>query len=549
MQSLENRDYKVALVNPPYFDRYSRTQRSPGVIKSGTMYYPYWLSHAAAVLDSKGFDIFLYDCPAANISRESFLDQLRKYQPHLCVLETSTASSENDCQLAEEIKKVLLSTRICMVGTHATALWQNVLSDYAKIDFVAIGEFDYIVSDLAEYLVKTDQINDSDLGKIPALGFRLKDGSLARGVIRPPIENVDALPWIAPIYKRFLDPKNYYFSLASYPMLMMIGGRGCVAKCTYCVYPQVMHGHHYRTRTPESIVGEMKWIQDNMPEVREIVFEDDTFTGDRDFAKRVAELVKEKGVYLKWFANVRTNTDRETLRYMKEAGFRCCATGFESGDDILLKNMWKGQTVDGQKQFMQTCRELGILVHGCFMFGFPGETLETMEKTVQLALTLSPDSAQFYPVMPFPGSTYYQWAKENGYLATDRFSDWLNAEGGHRSVINLPGLPPEKIEQFCEKAYLRFHFRPRYLVYKLKQAFRHPIEGIRSIRSFFFFVVYLFTNQRKKITIPFPVKPIPVPEDWYQVHPMPKGRMFEQEVKLREEKNQITQLTKKFPNL
>jgi anaerobic magnesium-protoporphyrin IX monomethyl ester cyclase len=242
---------------------------------------------------------------------------------------------------------------------------------------------------------------------------------------------------------------------------------------------------------------------------------------------------------------------------MKEAGFRCCATGFESGDDILLKNMWKGQTVEAQKKFIENCRKLGILVHGCFMVGFPGETPETMQKTLNLAIHLSPDSAQFYPVMPFPGTTYYIWAKEKGYLATDRFSEWLNHEGGHRCVLNLPGLSPEIIEKFCEKAYRRFHFRPKYLLYKLKQAFKNKMEGIRSIRSFFWYVIYLFLNKRDK-TIPFAMQKIEVPSNWYTVHSMPKGRMFEQSTVLlselkdkkeEEKKDQLEKLSKRHPKL
>src|SRR5262249_54345522 len=266
---------KVALINPPYFKRYSRGQRSPGVIKSGTMYYPYWLAHAAAVLEASGFDIFLYDCPAANLDTPELLQRLDEYGPDLCVVETSTASADNDCRIASEIKARHPHARICMVGTHATALWEETLAAFPQIDFVAIGEYDYIVRDLATALRECPAAeNDAwlaRLGTIGGLGFRGDDGTPARGPVRPPIENVDELPWIAPIYQRFLDPRNYYFSLASYPMVMLIGGRGCPAKCTFCVYPQVMHGHAYRMRSPASIVGEMKWVQEHMPEVREIV--------------------------------------------------------------------------------------------------------------------------------------------------------------------------------------------------------------------------------------------------------------------------------------
>jgi radical SAM superfamily enzyme YgiQ (UPF0313 family) len=276
----------------------------------------------------------------------------------------------------------------------------------------------------------------------------------------------------------------------------------------------------------------MKWVQDNMPEVKEIVFEDDTFTGDRAFAKEVARLVKEQGVTLKWFANVRTNVDKETLSHMVEAGFRCCATGFESGDSLLLKNMWKGQALAQARKFVDTARDLGVLVHGCFMVGFPGETRETMQKTLDLALQLPLDSAQFYPVMPFPGTTYYKWASENGYLATERFADWLDAEGSHRCVLNLPGLRAEEIEGFCEQAHRRFFFRPSYFWLKIKQGLRVPREGVRSVKAFLFFFVYLLTKKRQRAAL-FAIRDAEVPTDWYSQHRQPKGRMFNQVIELK----------------
>jgi radical SAM superfamily enzyme YgiQ (UPF0313 family) len=493
------------------------------------MYYPYWLAHTAALAESRGHSIHLIDAPAANLDLNQVIEQLRGFGPDLVVIETSTASSQNDCEVAALIKEKIACANI-LTGTHVTALWQETLEKNPLVDFVAIGEYDEIVCDLAQSLER--RASPEDVARIPGLGLRDRLERPTRGPVRPPIANVDALPWIAPIYKRFLNTRNYYFSLASAPMVMLIGGRGCVAKCTYCVYPQVMHGHSYRTRTPKSIVGEMKWIQDEMPEVKEIVFEDDTFTGDPEFAKEVARLVKEMGVRLPWFANVRANIDRETLAVMKQAGFRCCAVGFESGDDLLLKNMWKGVTLDRQAKFVADCQSVGILVHGCFMFGFPGETRETMEKTLALAKKLNPDSAQFYPVMPFPGTSYYKWADENGYLATKDFSQWLNHEGGHRCVLNLPGLSASEIEHFTERAYRRFFFRPKYVLRKALQACLHPIEGIRSVRSFLYYLFYLVFNERDK-TVPFNVSGPEMPTDWYKLHKSPKGRMFEQEDELR----------------
>ncbi|MDZ7346112.1 MAG: B12-binding domain-containing radical SAM protein [candidate division KSB1 bacterium] len=509
---------RILFLNPPYFERFSRSQRSPGVIKSGTMYYPYWLASAAAVAESRGHEIDLIDCPASRRTLADIRSRLLDFAPDLIVLESVTASWYSDCAVAGELKAILPESAVAMFSTHVTALWRETLERHPAVDYVCIGEYDLTVAELAQLLEQ-----GGSPSRVLGLAYR-RNGEICKNAERPLIENLDDLPWIAPIYKRFLNPNDYYFNLSHHPMVMLIGGRGCTAMCFYCVYPQVMHGHRYRHRSPENIVGEMLWVQENMPEIREITFEDDNFAADPPFARRFAQLVKEKGVRLPFFANLRTTVDFETLRLLKEAGLHSTAVGFESGDDRILRNMRKGQNTAIQQRFVENAHKLGILVHGCFMVGFPGETRETMKKTLQLAIKIKPDSAQFYPVMPYPGTGAYAYYKEKGFLATDSFDLWLTAEGGHRCVLNLPGLPPEEIERFCERAFRRFHFRPGYLWYKLRQAVRSPREGRRSFAAGLHFVGYLLFGRRRR-DLPFKVKPILPSPEWYGTIRVPMGRM------------------------
>lgn len=509
---------KIQFINPPYLGRFSRAQRSPGVIKSGTMYYPYWLAFAAAVAESRGHVIDLVDCPASGKTMDDLLERAHAFQPDMLVLESVTASWYADCETAGELKRLLPRATLVMAGTHVTALWKETLERQPAVDVAAIGEYDLTIAELADALE-----NNRPISAVPGIAFNDK-GAIRRTAERPLIENLDDLPWIAPIYKRFLNPHDYYFNLSYHPMVMLIGGRGCNAVCFYCVYPQVVHGHRYRHRSPANIIGEMLWVQENMPEIREITFEDDNFAADRKFARDFAELVREKGVKLPFFANLRTTVDFETLKALKEAGLRNTAVGFESGDDGILRNMRKGQNADIQKRFVEDAHRVGLLVHGCFMVGFPGETRETMEKTFKLARTIKPDSAQFYPVMPYPGTGAYAYYKREGYLAHEEFDKWLTDDGGHRCVINLPGLPPQVIEQFCERAFRRFHFRPRYLLYKLKQAVLSPREGWRSLAAGGNFAKYLLHNRRKKQQ-PFVVSSKTTPGGWGDFIRVPMGRM------------------------
>ena len=509
---------KIQFINPPYLGRFSRAQRSPGVIKSGTMYYPYWLAHAAAVAEERGFDIHLIDCPAAGKSLHDLLAHVADYGPDIMVLESVTASWYSDCDVAAELKNALPKSTIIMTGTHATAMWKETLDRQTAIDFVAIGEYDYTISDIAQMLQE-----NGNPAAVKGVAYR-ENGGAKRTAERALIQDVNELPWIAPIYKRFLDPHHYYFNLSYQPMVMLIGGRGCNAVCFYCVYPQVVHGHRHRHRSPENIVAEMLWVQENMPEVKEITFEDDNFAADRKFARQFAQLVKEKGVTLPFFANLRTTVDFETLQSLKEAGLRNTAVGFESGDDMILRNMRKGQNNKIQKKFVDNAHNLGLLVHGCFMVGFPGETRETMQKTLRLAMDIKPDSAQFYPVMPYPGTGAYAYYKREGYLAHEEFDKWLTDEGGHRCVLNLPNLPPNEIEAFCEQAFRTFHFSGYYLFYKLKQAILSPKEGWRSFIAGLQFVKYILTDKRKKLD-EFAVESKSEPKLWREHIKVPMGRM------------------------
>ncbi|MDP8254406.1 MAG: radical SAM protein [Candidatus Alcyoniella australis] len=481
---------RIACVNPPFIGRYSRSQRSPGVIKSGTMYYPYWLAHAVALLEQRGHQCLLLDAPASGLGLDATLELLDDWRPGLVVLDTSTPSFESDARIAAQLKGRLSGARVVLVGTHVSALPESCLAAASPVDGVAIGEYDLTIAELADVLA-----GDGDPLDVPGLAWRADD-AIVRTAGRAPIEDLDQLPWIAPVYAAQLDPRDYRFSLSGFPMAMLISGRGCPNGCFFCVYPQTMHGRRYRARSPEHVVGEMEWIERNMPTVREIVFEDDTFTADESRVLAICELIRGRGLRLPWFANVRVTTGRETLRAMRDAGFRACAVGYESGSQQLLDEMHKGITLERSYRFAADAAELGVLVHGCFMVGFPGETEQTMQATLQHAIRLNPDSAQFYPLFPYPGTEAFAWAEQHQALTSTDTAQWVDGQGRHRAVLSLPGLSSQRMFEFCEQASRRFHFRPRYLAKKLLQLLTRPVEGLRSLRAGLSFVRYLLGSGR-----------------------------------------------------
>ncbi len=468
---------KITFINPPFIKNFSRPQRSPAVTKSGTLYYPMWLSYAAGFSEQAGYEIDLIDAPAADLERDSVIRRVASFGAQLVVVETSTPSIFNDIQFCEDLKKQINSLFVVLVGTHVSALPEETLALSKGIDAIAIGEFDQTICDIADYLKY-----DGNLSEIQGLCYPTASGP-RRTENRPFLSSLDHFPMVSVIYKRFLDINNYFNPNALFPMVTITTSRGCPHNCIFCVYPQTMMGHSLRIRSPENVVNEIEYIVDNFPDVKAVFFEDDTFPAGRKRCIEICQEIIRRKIKISWTANARVDLDYETLQIMKNAGCRCLCVGFESGNQHLLDNIKKRITLEQSQSFMNAARKAKMLVHGCFMVGLPGETQETMEKTLQFAIDLKPDAVQFYPVMVYPGTEAYRWYEEKGLITTSDFSQWLTPSGLHNTVIRGEHLSSEELVLFCDKARRAFYLRPAYILYKLSQMIRNPREIRRTIKS------------------------------------------------------------------
>jgi len=483
---------RIAVVNPPFMDgRFSRSSRSPAIVKSGTMYWPIWLAYAVGMLERHGHEVLFLDCPAQRISETDLLDSLAEFNPLMAVLDTSTPSIEGDIAVALKIGERLPGSKLFLVGTHVSALPGEVLSLAPGITGVASEEYDITLSEAADALA-----GNMDLKGVSGLWLNTVSGPVFTGK-REPVQDLDSLPMLADIYKSHLKPEDYFFAAARYPSAMMITSRGCPFRCSYCVWPQVLHGGTYRARSAGDVALEFMKMQEYFPQVQEIVFEDDTFSVDSKRVEEISGALIEAGNRLPWTANTRANLSLEAMRMMKTAGCRMIIVGYESGNQKILDNVAKGTTVEQNLAFAERARSAGLLVHGCFMAGNPGETPETLEETFRMALKLKPDTAQFFPIMAYPGTRLYEQMKESGSLRTVNFSEWLTVEGLHNCVVDLPGLPSEKLVEWCDSARRRFYLRPGYILYKVWQTLLHPAtEGRRTIRAFSSFRKHLFRRRQ-----------------------------------------------------
>ena len=475
---------KILLLNPPFFEKFSRPQRSPAVTKSGTLYFPLWLAYCAGVLEKEGFEVSLIDAPAEGSNLEDVLHHAENLRPGLIVLDTSTPSILNDVRVAEKLKSLLPQSFVVLVGTHVSALPEETMMKSESIDGIARREYEYTVRDLAHVLVNYDSPvqRQHELEKIKGLFFRFND-ELIHNPDRPHIDNLDELPWVSRVYRKHLNISDYFNPNALYPMVTLITSRGCPFRCTFCVYPQTLTGRRYRFRSIEDVVDEMEFVVPGFPEARSIFFEDDTLTANKKRCLEFADAILERGVKIPWTANSRVDLDLETMMRIKVAGCRELCVGFESGDPHILASMKKGTKVDLMFRFMEDARKAGLFIHGCFMMGFPGETLDSINKTIDLAMKLCPDTVQFYPVMVYPGTEAYEEYQEKGWITVRDYDQWLTKDGLHNCVVRNETLSSAELVRLCDMARKRFYLRPRYIAYKSLQMLTRPTEIIRTVKA------------------------------------------------------------------
>ena len=437
---------KPLFMNPPTFDDFdggagARYQASREVT---SFWYPTWLCFPAGMIEGSR----VVDAPVQKLDLTACLEIAKGFD--MVVMYTSTPTLTIDIETARRIKEAKPGIITVLTGPHVTILPEESLkAGKGAIDIVCRGEFDYSTRELCE---------GRDWEKVDGISF-IRDGKTMHTPDRPPIEDLDALPFVAPVYRRDLPISEYVIPHFKSPYVSIYSSRGCPSKCIYCLWPQTFSGQRMRTRSPQNVYEEVKWIVDNIPEMRELSFDDDTFTANREHARQVAKLLKPLGI--SWTINARANCDYETLKIMREAGLRHVVVGYESGNNQILQNIKKGITREQAVKFTKDCKSLGLSIHGAFIMGLPGETRETIRETIEFAKKLDLNSIQASLASPYPGTEFYTLAREQGWIASD---DFIDDTGHQKCVINYPNLTNAEIFNSVEEFYDKFYFRPRYIL-------------------------------------------------------------------------------------
>jgi len=443
---------KTLFLNPPSFENFDggAGSRWPATREIESFWYPVWLAYPAGMLEGSR----LLDAPPHHVSGEDTINIAKDYE--FLVLFTSTPGFPGDIRLARAIKNVNPNIKIAFVGPHVSVLPEKSLRDCPDIDFVCRKEFDYAVVDYA---------NGKPLEEITGVSF-LRDGKVVHNPDAPQIQNLDALPHVTEIYKRDLDVTRYNVPFLLHPYVSLYTTRGCPAQCTFCLWPQTLSGHPWRKRSTDDVAAEMAKAKQKWPEVKEFFFDDDTFNIQK--ARTIELCAKLKPLGLTWSCTSRVTTDYETLKAMKEAGCRLLIVGYESGDQQILKNIKKGATIERARQFTKDCHKLGLVIHGDFIMGLPGETHQTINNTIAFAKELDVETIQVSVAHAYPGTELYDHAVKNGFIVGD---NKMVDEGGHQLAhIQYPGLPADDILGAVHRFYDEYYFRPKAVFRILKKA-------------------------------------------------------------------------------
>ena len=458
---------KTLFLHPPSFEGFdggagSRYQARREI---RSFWYPTWLAQPAALIPTSK----LIDAPAAGIPLSAVLPLARDYD--LVVMHTSTPSFSADAKMAAALKDVNPRLKVGFVGAKVAVQPEESLKQAPSIDFVGRNEFDFTIKEIAD---------GRPLAGVDGVSYRNAEGVIVHNAERAVLEDMDQLPFVSEVYKRDLNVNDYFIGYLKHPYVSFYTGRGCKSRCTFCLWPQTVGGHRYRVRSVGHVVDEVKYILANFPQVKEIFFDDDTFTDAGPRAEAIARELGKLGIT--WSCNAKANVPRETLKVLRDNGLRLLLVGYETGNQQILFNIKKGMRIDVARRFTRDCHELGITIHGTFILGLPGETKETIQETIRFAAEINPHTIQVSLAAPYPGTFLYNQAVENGWLDADH-AELVDEHGIQIAPLHYPHLSHQEIFDSVETFYRRFYVRAGKIASIVGEMVVSPEMMVRRLRE------------------------------------------------------------------
>ena len=461
----------ILFINPPWHKESGNIWKNVSACMP-----PFGLALLASLVREKNYSVSILDCNALQLGLDKVKDNLPELPPRFVGLTAATVLAGNALAIAKIVKSKYPETKVIMGGVHATLLPEEVLSNSA-VDFVVMGEGEYSSLDL---------ISGFDPQNIKGVGFK-REGRI---VINPPREimpDINSFPMLA---YDLLPMDRYYSASGSYkrkPSFGMITSRGCPGRCTFC--KGNILGETIRFRSAEKIIEEIEFLQKNY-NIKDITFYDDTFTSSKQRVNDFCDLLFERKINLSWCCFSRVDTvNLAILKKMKKAGCYQIMYGVESADPQILANIKKRITLEKVEETVAATKEAGIEIRLAFMLGNPGETEETIKKTIKYAIYLDPDLVSFNITTPYPGTEMFEWAEKNNYLIHKKWSEYDLSQ----PVMELPSISKDKVLKYYKKAHRQFYLRPSYILKRLLKM-RNFEDFKRNFRPFVSLLKFTFSH-------------------------------------------------------
>ncbi len=455
---------KVLLLNSPWIN----TPAQYG-LKSGTRWgalrnkdrfmpyypYPYFLANAASIIKEAGFEMFIKDAVAEELTKEQCLDYVEQVNPDLILSEVFTPSIYVDIDFLKNVKQRVKSVIAC-AGIHASGLPEEMLAqDF--IDFVVMWEMDYTLRELAEFI----KAGRTDFENIKGLAFK-KEKDIIVTPRRDVIKNLDELPFPEtdqlPM-ERYSEPFSKKRKTAKITV-----SRGCPYKCSFCV-EAANYNRSYKHRSLPLVISEIRRLQEKYG-IEEIYFDDPIVMPD--WGKKLAEALIENKVKVNWHCWIHWGTPYETLKLMKHSGCIGVKFGIESIDQEVRKGANKPEPVKDIEVLIANCRKLGLMTLGAFCIGLQKDTPETMKRTIDFAAESGLTTFQVSMATPLPGTAFFDEAKKNNWLTT---MDWSRYEPNTSYVLSYPQLKDNDVYKAMTYAQYR----------KAKMFISHPTLALQYI--------------------------------------------------------------------
>lgn len=426
------------------------------------------LAYIASFLEKeKNISVRILDCTAEKIAVNKIEERLTLIpKPDFVGITATTPIFLNGLAIAKIIKRLFPQTKVVFGGVHPSVLPNETLN-FPDVDFVVRDEGEITMKEL---------VSGKPLDEIDGLSWK-KNGSIVHNKNRALIKNLDEIP--PPAY-HLLPMKKYHPAIGSYkrlPAMSIFATRGCPGRCTFCY--RTFYGK-VRCRSAKNIIEEIKILQKDYG-IKEIMFYDDTFTLFKKTVLEFCDIIVRDNQDITWTCFTRADyVDFFLLKTMKKAGCHLILFGVESADKKILKNINKGLSLEKVKEIVKICKNLGIETRTSYMIGNPGETKETIEKTIDFAIKLDTDEIQFNITTAYPGTELFEWAKENNYITT---TDWSLYHASF-SNLNLPTITQDDLKKYYKLAHTRFYLRPKIILRRLFKI-RTITQLKQEIKGFF----------------------------------------------------------------